>query len=856
MSFLLPFDLKYNKNGISEKNVKKLRSKYGSNRFTKKPRKSFFMQYLDAFADPIIKILLIALCLNVIIAFHNRDIYEPMGIALSLFLATFVSTLSEYASESAFLKLEKEYSNISCRVIRDKKLKLVNINELVVTDTVCLSSGERVPADGVIVNGSVKVDESSLNGESREVSKSAQNTCNNKWNIAEKNQLFRGAVITSGECEMTVGRVGDDTLYGSVASEIQTQNVKSPLTERLSALAKILAIIGYIAAGFVFFADLFGELFIDNAFNMSAVFAELGSPSQMITNLLHSLTLAITVVVVAVPEGLPMMITVVLSSNMKRLKKDNVLVRRLVGIETGGSVNILFCDKTGTLTKGQLSVTDFYGANGQEYKRIPSDMEEDLYCCCVLCNESSFVDNKAVGSNATDRAILEFMKKARTRNIAVTKRIAFDSTKKYAAVQVRNNWYIKGAPEVVMKKCSYVSPEFRQKLLMLTKQGVRVIALAKGVDGISYQLVGMLCVSDSLRHDAKSSVKTIQGAGINVCMITGDNLETACSIAKNCCILKPDGIVLTSEQMSDLSDDELIKKLPKLCVVARALPTDKSRLVRLSRKAGLACTMTGDGINDAPALKQADVGFAMGSGTEVAKQAGDIVILDDNITSVAKAILYGRTIFKSIRKFIIFQLTMNLCAVGISIIGPFIGVDTPVTVMQMLWINIIMDTLAGLAFAGEAPLVRYMKEKPVRRTEPVLSRQMLFRILFMGFYSLALCSAFLTFEFFRNRFGYYTDNLCFMTLFFALFIFTGIFGAFCARSEGRNIFGSLGKNKAFMLIFALIFLFQIWLIYNGGKMFRTVYVQPESLFEIVLLSASIIPFDIIRKTICKSFKKH
>lgn len=846
MAFLCPDEITYQKTGNRSKDVPTLRRMYGANTFTKKPRKSFAVQYLSAFGDPIIKILLVALALNLIIAFHNADIYEPLGIAIALFLATFVSTLSEYGSESAFLKLEEQSSKTVCRLIRDGKFCTLPAHELVSNDLLLLSGGERVPADCVIVEGSVSVDQSALNGEGAEVTKTVANTEHN-WELSSKNQLFSGSVITSGECKAVVGRVGDQSLYGTVASEIQGESAKSPLTDRLSKLAGVLAKIGYLAAILVFVADLFNSVVMDNGFLLSSILAELSSFPAMTTNLLHALTLAITVVVVAVPEGLPMMITVVLSSNMQRLKRDNVLVRKLVGIETGGNINLLFCDKTGTLTCGKLSVDGYYDKTGQ-----PSHTVSNVAAlCCIASNGSKISNKKAVGGNATDRALLEFVQKSRVqinKQLTAAEKIPFDSQTKFAAAKVDGVWYIKGAPEVLIKKCNIVSPEFLKRLDTLTKSGARVIALATSRDMQSYELVGMLSVADKPRPDAKYSVRTVRRAGINVCMVTGDNIETALNIAKRCEIITSNAdLAITSEQMSKMSDSELISALPQLRVVARALPSDKSRLVRLSRAAGLVCAMTGDGINDAPALKQADVGFAMGSGTEVAKQAGDIVILDDNFTSISKAILYGRTIFKSIRKFIVFQLTMNLCAVGISIIGPFIGIDTPVTVMQMLWINIIMDTLAGLAFAGEPPIAEYMTERPLARTEPVLSKGMALQICSMGVYNLILCALFLSTEFFRTRFGYYTNPLGFMTAFFALFIFSGLFSGINARSPRVNIFSHITKNKSFVVIFIAIAVVQLLLIYFGGPMFRTIPISFGALFKIILLSASVIPFEFVRK---------
>lgn len=848
MSFLLPNQIKYKPKGNTDADVLKLRREYGSNSFTESGRKSFFKQYLSAFGDPIIKILLIALALNVLIAIKSHEIYEPLGIGVALFLATFVSTLSEYGSESAFIKLKEQASATTCRVMRNGKLILIPSDELVVNDTVYLSAGERVPADSIIVSGSVMADNSALNGESTEVSRCAANPPD-EWKLEDSGLLFMGAVITSGDCIVSVGRTGDNTFYGNVAVEVQADTGRSPLTERLYKLASVLGKIGYGAAVLVLVADLFNSIVLDNGFNTVRIISEIKSLPIMASNLLHAITLAITVVVVAIPEGLPMMITVVLSSNMKRLKKDNVLVRKLVGIETGGALNILFCDKTGTLTNGKLTVTGFYDVYGRFTKGIPALIKEDVLCCTVLGNDSFMIGKKASGGNATDRALLEYAYDKKYDSVMISKKIPFDSTKKYSAICCRGMWYIKGAPEVIFKNCESVSNEIITCHKNLTKNGARVIALAKSRDMKRYQLIGLISIADNIRRDARYSVNEVQNAGISVCMVTGDNADTALSIAASCGILTKDAITLTSEELSRLSDAELSGILPRLKVVSRALPTDKSRLVRVSRESGLVCGMTGDGINDAPALRQADVGFAMGSGTEVAKQAGDIVILDDNFSSISKAILYGRTIFKSIRKFIVFQLTMNLCAVGISVIGPFIGIDTPVTVMQMLWINIIMDTLAGLAFAGEPPLSCYMNEQPLSRTEHVLNKKMGTQITAFGVYNIVLCFMFLWSEYFKSRFFFYTDNIAFMTAFFTLFIFSGVFGGVCARSDGANILRGLSRNRAFIVIFILISAVSIWLIYFGGEMFRTTPIPIFKLVSIILLSATTLPFGIMVKLI-------
>ena len=829
MTFLLPKNLNMQNTGLSHKEVIKSREKYGKNTLTQKKRKTFLRQFFSAFHDPIIKILLIALCLNIIITFKNANIYEPMGIALALFLATFVQALSEHGSQSAFLKMQEECDAVTVSVFRNGSVQSVHIDEIVVGDLVMLSAGERVPADGVITEGSVFVDMSQLNGESAEKQRTKTLPAD-EWSLSQKGQLLRGYVITSGKCKMRVGRVGDSTFYGGVAKEVQTEDEPSPLTKRLSRLAVLVGKIGYVAAGLVFLCDIFN-------WYMS------GASEGILVAVLHALTLAITVVVVAVPEGLPMMITVVLSSNIARLRREGVLVKKLVGIETAGCINVLFCDKTGTLTEGKLSVEGVFdmGAN-----RLKAPFDDEILTALCKNNDAMLTKHGAVGSNATDRALLDFFNKK--SDARVQKSIPFDSEKKYSAIKCGGKWYFKGAPEILLR--GFEGSAAYDRWQSLAKEGVRVIAAAVGDSIESAKPICIVAIRDKLRRDTKKSIATLKEAGVYVCMVTGDNLLTAKSIAREAGILTDDDIAMDSALLCKMTDCEVKEILPRLRVVARALPQDKSRLTRLSRERGLVCAMTGDGINDAPALKNADVGFAMGSGTEVAKGAGDIVIIDDKISSITRAVLYGRTIFKSIRKFIVFQLSINLCAVGVSVIGPLIHVDTPVTVMQMLWINMIMDTLAGLAFAGEAPFLRYMKEKPLSKNTHVLNGAMTGQILFMGGYSLALCILFLTLPFLKNRFGFYGDYPAFMTAFFALFVFVGIFSGVCARApDTLNTFSGLSKNATFIAVFVLISAVQLALIYFGGGIFRTTYILPQRLFETVLIAATVIPLDFLRKLV-------
>ncbi len=876
----------YSTNGLNDQEIRLSRKEHGSNALTHKKRDSFFRQYLSNFGDPIIKVLLIALGINVLFLFRNHDWYESAGIAVAVFLATFVSTLSEYGSESAFEKLQEEAGRISCRVRRGGKLLSIPIEEIVVGDVVLLQSGERIPADGILIEGSLRVDQSALNGESEETEKVADQK-EIDLTLNGTSSLFRGSVICSGNGTMRVVKVGDQTIYGQVADELQEETRESPLKLRLAGLAKTLSKIGFVAAGAVGIADLFNNLVIQNGYSLPMIAAACSDVGSLIGHVLHAITLAITVVVVAVPEGLPMMITVVLSSNMRRMLKDQVLVRKLVGIETSGSLTMLFTDKTGTLTEGKAKVSTFVDGEGNSYDTVSTlHRQKSLYryvqLSCLYNTESHLSGGDVLGGNATDRALLRYIYDRHPLHTVVTvhRQIPFDSDRKWSAVEIIDEdgsplSLYKGAADSLLPSCTHyltpdgnvcpLSEQTKETHSHLEKNAMRVLTIAIGDRPLEEQpsrliLIGFAGLRDEVRPKVHKAVLAAQKAGIHVVMMTGDSKETACAIARSAGLFRTiadesEG-VLTSRELSHLTDEQIKKRLSSLRVVARALPADKSRLIRLAQECGHVVGMTGDGVNDAPALKKADVGFAMGSGTEVAKQAGDIVILDNNFASITKAILYGRTIFKSIRKFIVFQLTMNLCAVGISIIGPFIGVDSPVTVMQMLWINIIMDTLAGLAFAGEPPLVEYMEESPKRRDEPILNRYMLNQILCTGGFTVALCVTFLRLDFSKLLFRYNTQPVYWMTAFFALFIFCGIFNSFNARTTRLNLLSHLRKNPSFVIIMGAVTAIQIALIYYGGSLFRTAGLSIRELLIILSISALVIPFDMLRKSIIRLYHRH
>ena len=850
--------------GLSNEEVEVNRKLYGTNGITNIKSKSFLKLLLESLGDPIIKILLIALAVKVVFLFEDSNYFETLGILIAIFLASFISTISEYGSEAAFRRLQEESSKILVKALRNGKIGEIPLEEVVKNDIIILQSGDRIPADGYLLKGELRVDESSLNGETKEAKKVPPL---NAQVLQDQNKLYRGSVVYNGEAYMLVAAVGEETMYGALAKEVGESAPASPLRLRLQGLAKFISRIGYFGAALVTISYLFSVIVIDNHFDPELIMSTLTNFPVMADHLIYALTLSVTIIVVAVPEGLPMMITLVLSSNMKRMLKSNVLVRKLVGIETAGSINVLLTDKTGTLTKGKLEVSEIISADNIHYQSLNSlkknpQYYEKVYNNLYYNNDSKFNEEEEVfGGNQTDKACLKFIKIDKSFKRRVLKQTPFDSSLKYSTSTLDDNLtYIKGATEKLLPNiCYYLNKNGEEKILLnkklitgltqnLTKKGIRVLTLCYSKNSESLNnlvFLGLVAIKDDLRPEAKEGVSLIRSAGINMIMITGDAKETAASIATDIGLLTKDDLVLTSDELSRLSDEELKKCVGNLKVVARALPTDKSRLVRILESMNLVVGMTGDGVNDAPALKKADVRFAMGSGTEVAKEAADIVILDDNILSISKAILYGRTIFKSIRKFIIYQLTVNMCALILSIIGPFVGINTPITIIQMLWLNMIMDTFSGLAFSFEPPLKSYMYEPPKPKSEPIINSYMIGEVLFTGLYSAILCLLFLKLPIIKEIIR--PEEKYLMTAYFALFIFIGIFNAFNARSERINILANLRKNKVFIAIIVFIISVQIYLIYHGGDLFRTYGLKANEFFIVLILASTVFPIDFLRK---------
>jgi len=882
--------MKFIFDGLDDQQVEKSRTEFGSNAVTSQVVETFWDKLFDNFKDPIIIILMVALAVTVLLTiFGYSEWYESVGIALAVFVATFVATWSEHSNETAFQKLLEEASLIQVKTFRNKHLTEISINELVVGDCILLQPGDTIPADGLLISGHLEVSEAAMTGESEPIKKKSLGS---DENITDENRLFRATLIEDGEAVMRITAVGDKTKYGETMKElVSAEDRLSPLQEKLKVLGRQISMFGYIGATFIFIAFMLNNIFINPNPGVDSLMSYFAQETGLIlTDVTTAAILAIIVIVVAVPEGLPMMIAMVLALNMKKLLSVKVLVRKLLGIETAGSLTLLFSDKTGTLTQGQLAVEVFLTGNAQHYptlNEIPTQIRQ-LTAFSLRNNTSAIIDlsdetaPKMVGADRTDQAMLRFITPLLKQEapIDIVDVVPFSSARKFSATQVtgeHNLTLIKGAPEVLLKNCTHYLDDHGNKVALdnlqslesemsqLSRRAMRLLAVAISNNPITdnkelpneLTLLGIFGMRDKIRQESQQAVHIAKSAKIHVIMITGDAKETAQAIAQDIGLFSEDkeGKILTSTELAALSDDEVKQLLPHLYVVSRAFPTDKSRLVRLAKEQGWVVGMTGDGVNDAPAVKNADVGFSMGSGTEMTKESSDIVILDDNFASLTKAVLYGRTLFKSIRKFLIFQLTVNISAILVAFLGPFFGFDLPLTMTQLLWLNIIMDTLAGLAFAGEAALPRYMLEKPIPKEAPLINGEMWSSILLNGAIVALLSVIFLMSDFTRQLFtgGHVVGTLeaeaSFLTAFFAFFVFVHVFNTFNARTQSLNLFEHILENKLFLPIIAIIIVIQVFMISFGGEIMRTVGLLPQEWGYVLLLALILIPLDLIRKLV-------
>jgi len=877
--------------GLSDNAVSESRNIYGANVVTTQEAEGFFDKLRTNLKDPIIVILIVALAVTVFLAAMGfAPWYEGLGIAFAVVMATLIATWSEYSNENEFQRLLEEASKVKVKVFRNSTLIEILIDDLVVNDLILLQPGDTVPADGYLLTGEIELNESALTGESETVKKTGAD--DEKHSEAEeKYEMSRAALVVDGEAVMKVLEVGDKTKYGATLKELTSAETRpSPLQEKLATLGRQISRFGYVGALFIAFSFMFNHIFLEGG-GWEIYFSK--PDGEIIYNIVTAIILAIIIIVVAVPEGLPMMIAVVLSMNMHKLLKAKVLVRKLLGIETSGSLTILFTDKTGTLTQGKLTVSELLLGNAehlQSYKEIPENLRETV-SFALRNNTPALIDTgdpenpKIVGANPTGQALLRFLGADLDKqdDVKVKVNIPFNSSYKFSATQVegsQNLTMVKGAAEIVLAGCTHYldvdgnkveldSEKLKEEMLGLSERAMRLIGLAVSNQDLGEEnvlpsdltLVGIFGLRDEMRKESKTAVETVRRAGIQVVMITGDAKDTAQAIAREVGILeKEQALVLTSKELGEISDEELIKILPDMRVVARALPADKNRLVKLAKSMNWVVGMTGDGVNDAPAVKNADVGFSMGDGTDMTKESSDIVILDNNFISLTNAVRYGRTLLKSIRKFLIFQLTVNVAAILVAFLGPFFGIDLPLTMTQLLWVNIVMDTLAAFAFSGEAALKRYMNEKPIPKGESLISGDMWSAILIDGIFMASISIYFLTSDFVAGLFVCDAVrcpdpelNLVLLTGFFGFFVFMNNFNKFNARTEGLNLFEHITENRNFLVVVILIFFLQTSFTYFGGEVLRTVGLTLEEWFYVLAFAITIIPLDLTRKLLRNLF---
>lgn len=879
--------------GLTDYEVDASRKEYGSNQIPDSEATTFWEEFKETFGDPMIKILLVIAAIMIVMFFLGyAEIYEPVGTIAAVIIVATVSAKTGVASDTAYRKLKDSTKKDTCKVYRNGLISVIEVDDVVVGDKILLQAGDKIPADGILISGELRVDNSALNGEAEECKKFAvdENTVFAEEITGEifvdTYSLFRGAVIFDGEGVLDVRKVGLQSMMGKMAEEMQDEEPDSPLKVKLGVLADQISKFGYIGA--IVIIILYISYFIVSAGGFAAYLA--AGWAEILQDIVRAVSLAIVIIVCAVPEGLPLMISLVLMQNTRRMLDHNVLVRKAVGIETAGSLNILFSDKTGTITRGSLEVVEFFTADGNT---IPLDKIKEhgkiktLVDVAIGMNTASMFDasHKIIGGNATDQALMRFLGednfnliKSDNAYIAGMAQ-GFNSTNKFSQVEIKDlgQTFYKGAPERFLEVAAKALDmngnitelnfeELNSKINYLASRAMRVLAFGYSDSALTENkinedvvLIGLVAIRDDVRPEAKEAIAEVQNAGIQVVMITGDRLETAVAIAEDAGLIKNvSDKAVTSAQLAKMSDEEIKSIIGDIRVIARALPTDKSRMVRICQEMNQVVGMTGDGVNDSPALKRADVGFAMGSGTEAAKEAGEIVVLDDNFKSIKDAILYGRTIYNNILKFCKFQLVINVAAVVVSAVSPFFGIEEPLKVTHLLFVNLVMDGLGAIMLGNEPALEKYMLEKPRRRDESIVSRKMFVQIVTMGIWLTILSFGFLKSSFFDR---FFENDAQKYTAYFVLFILAALFNGFNVRDDGFAIFKDINRNPGFLKVWFAIVAVQALIVNAGlvpfavfkwtGNMFSCVPFNAGGWIVTVLLAATMIPADLLRKAIMK-----
>lgn len=868
--------------GLTPAEVEESRKKYGANILTPPEKASLWSQFLEKFNDPIIKILLIAWVLSMVIAGVHcwgpeakgiSAFLEPIGIFFAIMLASCVGFVFEMKANKAFDILNTVNDDIMVKVIRNGSIHEVPRKDVVVGDIVVLGTGDEIPADGTLLEAvSLQVNESTLTGEPL-ISKTTNESDFDKDATYPSNVVMRGTTVVDGHAVMKVDKVGDATGYGQVYEGSQIDNgVETPLQLQLKGLAKVISKAGYTIAALTFVA-----------LAIKCYLSSDGLPwTEIASQILNIFMVAVTLIVVSVPEGLPMSVTLSLALSMNRMLKTNNLVRKMHACETMGATTVICTDKTGTLTQNQMQVyqTNFYGLANQQLAN------DDLSCLIkegIAANSTAFLDKQEDGTvktlgNPTEAALLLWLNDQKEDYTSLREQaqaidqLTFSTERKYMATIVNSPLigkkvlYMKGAPEIVLRHCKNVRttdgvkdaesfrPQIEEQLLAYQNQAMRTLGFAYKIfeteetgtvfaDGkvvlsdLTY--LGIVAISDPVRADVPAAVQSCLNAGIDVKIVTGDTPGTAREIGRQIGIWKPDFTdrnIITGPDFEALSDEEAFKRVLDLKIMCRARPMDKQRLVQLLQKNNQVVAVTGDGTNDAPALKAAQVGLSMGDGTSVAKEASDITILDNSFASITRAVMWGRSLYKNIQKFLLFQLTINVAACLIVLLGSLLGTESPLTITQMLWVNLIMDTFAAGALASLPPNERVMKDKPRKSSDFIITRAMAYNIFGVGFLFVVILIGLLLHFHVESKLT--AHDLSWFFTFFVMLQFWNMFNA-KAFMEGTSAFANLKESKSFMLVALLILIGQYLIVTFGGEMFNVV---PLSLKDwgIIIGSSSLV----------------
>lgn len=868
-----------NFNGLKSSEVEVSRTTYGSNKLPEPELKKWYHFVKEALTEPITMILIIIALFQLVLgAMGVMSLSEPVMIIVVLAIVTEIAVKTGLGIQKSAAELRAKTAVRYCDVVRDGSVQTINKDDLVVGDLVLLRTGQEIFADGFIVEGEISVNNAAINGETKECRKIPSTNYKHVKTTStaaytDQCSLFAGTVIMSGEGKMIVTDVGVNTVNGDTLVKMQTlEPPKTALDIALDHLCDFISKWGTIAAVLAFVVMTITGIL--NAGSLSQYFS--GSILENIQKVAQNVSNALTIIVAAVPEGLPLIVKLVTKQNVSTMEKFNILAKNTGKIPELAYVNLICTDKTGTLTTGEMTSTVMINGNCQDIFNKESSLNELINLNICMNNSAVFDSNGNItGGNSIDRAVLDMLSPENAltiqNKVAMKKRVPFSSENKFSAVTLNNGandfTVYKGAPEKLIEKCtSYLDndgnvvelTEEKRKALQshikeLTEKAMRCIALTisnKTNDGLpdEMNLLGVIGVVDPVRNEVPEAVKIAHKAGIQVIEITGDCMETAKAVAMEAGIYKPGDLAVTNDEFEAMSDVKVKEIIPQLRVISRCSPNTKLRLVTLAQEIGMSVAMTGDGVNDAPALKKADVGFGMQDGSDVAKEAADIVLTDNNFASVVKAVELGRTFMHNIMMFLEFQLPINISLLILSMVFPIIsGGSALLAAVQILIVNIIMDSLNSLSFGGEPPKEEYMNEEPIMKGSGLFIRGAKGRIALSSIVFIALFGV-ITFGLIGNMFA---TKLSAMTARFALLCLMAVFNGFTIRTDSMNLFKGIKNNKLFVYIALGIFAMTVVLCNFVGNLVQTTPMDAKQWIVVLVTAFMVVPVDWIRKAICK-----